>query len=133
MIAEAPHLGELEMSVLEYVWEHGPCDIRTAYAHIGPARQITHNTVQSTFRRLFDKGLLSRQKRGRAHVYEASLDRSELTELLVAGLVEQVAGADVTVALEAFVNLADRVGEGTLATLEELVAARRRARDEEEA
>jgi hypothetical protein len=45
-------------------------------------------------------------------------------------LVDQGAGAEMQVALEAFVNLADRAGEESLEALEALVAARRRAQNE---
>lgn len=130
MKADISNLGELEMAVLDYVWEHGPSDVKGAHADIGQARGITHNTVQSTFKRLWEKGLLGRHKEGHAYIYAARVDRSQLTELMVGDLVEQVAGADVNVALEAFVNLADRAGEDTLETLEALVAARRQSQAE---
>jgi predicted transcriptional regulator len=130
MAVDISNLGELEMSVLEYVWEHGETDVKKAHEDIGVERGITHNTVQSTFKRLWEKGLLERTKQGRAYVYASNFDRKELTELMVGDLVDQVAGADVSVALEAFVNLADRAGDSTLEALEQLVASRRSARGE---
>lgn len=126
------NLGELERAVLEFVWENGECDVKSAYAAIGEEREITHNTVQSTFKRLWEKGLLSRWKEGHAYIYSPRVDRSELTELLMGELVDEVAGAKIQVALEAFVNLADRAGEGTLEQLEELIAARRSHRDQDD-
>lgn len=130
MNADVSNLGELEMAVLEYVWNHGESNVKTAHRAIGEPRGITHNTVQSTFKRLWEKGLLSRHKDGHAYLYEQRVSRRELTELMVGQLVDQVAGAEMRVALEAFVNLADRAGEDTLETLETLVAARRRAQGE---
>ena len=125
MNAEISNLGDLEMSVLQYVWDHDECDVKAAHADIGTERGITHNTVQSTFKRLFEKGLLTRRKEGHAYIYAARIDQQQLTELMVGDLVEQVAGSELDVALEAFVNLADRAGRDTLQTLERLVAARR--------
>ena len=129
MQTDVSNLGELEMTVLDYVWEHEESDVKTAWSHIGEERGITHNTVQSTFKRLWEKGLLARQKEGHAYVYTPEVDRCQLTELMVGELVEQVAGSDVQVALEAFVNLADRAGEDTLNALEKLVASRRQAQE----
>ncbi|MGM0556334.1 MAG: BlaI/MecI/CopY family transcriptional regulator [Myxococcota bacterium] len=129
MKADISNLGELEMAVLEYVWEHGDSDVKTAHRNVGVERGITHNTVQSTFKRLWEKGLLARTKDGHAYVYAPKVSRKQLTELMVGDLVAQVAGADVKVALEAFVNLADRAGDETLEALERLVAARRKAQD----
>jgi predicted transcriptional regulator len=130
MNADISNLGELEMAVLEYVWEHKESDVKTAHRAIGEARGITHNTVQSTFKRLWEKGLLRRHKDGHAYIYAPRVDRRELTEMMVGDLVDQVAGAEMNVALEAFVNLADRAGEETLEALEALVAARRQAQNE---
>lgn len=127
---DASNLGELELAVLEYVWEHGSSDVKTAHQVIGVEREITHNTVQSTLKRLWEKGLLSRDKDGHAYIYSARVGRRELTERLVGELVDQVAGAEIEVALEAFVNLADRAGKDTLETLEALIAERRTTEDD---
>jgi predicted transcriptional regulator len=125
MTADVSNLGELEMAVLEYVWERDASDVKSAHGELGIERGITHNTVQSTFKRLWEKGLLSRDKQGHAYIYSARVDRRELTEMMVGELVDQVAGAEMQVALEAFVNLADRAGKDTLEALERLVSARR--------
>lgn len=71
MKADISNLGDLEMAVLEYVWEEGESDVKAAHRVIGAERGITHNTVQSTFKRLWEKGLLSRYEEGHAYVYEA--------------------------------------------------------------
>lgn len=127
MNADVSHLGELEMVVLEYVWEHGASDVKSAHRAFGQERGITHNTVQSTFKRLWTKKLMSRHKKGHAYIYAPRVDRGELTELLVG---ELVAETEMHVALEAFVNLADRAGADTLDTLEALIAAKRQASDD---
>ena len=119
-------LGDLEMAVMELVWSAGPCDPKGAFAALGPERGITHNTVQSTLKRLWEKGLLEREKDGHAFVYSAAVTRRELTERMIGELVEEVAKDRVHVALEAFVNLAERAGDETLDELERLIALRRR-------
>lgn len=124
---DVSNLGELEMAVMEYVWQHGACDIKETHHKIGVERGITYNTVQSTFKRLWEKGLLSRTKQGHAHVYRACVNRCQLTELLLGQLVDQVARQEPQVAIEAFVNFADNAGDEVLTRLEELVARRRRA------
>lgn len=132
MSVDGSNLGELEMAVLEYVWEHDATDVKSAHREIGVERGITHNTVQSTFKRLWEKGLLSRHKRSHAYIYTPRIDRRQLTEALMSDLVDQVAGAEMRVAVEAFVNLADQAGGETLEMLEALVAARRGSSDEAE-
>ncbi|MFB6372958.1 MAG: BlaI/MecI/CopY family transcriptional regulator [Bradymonadaceae bacterium] len=130
----APHLdnlGDLELAVLQYVWREGPSEVKTVHAALGPEREISHNTVQSALKRLYEKELLTRHKDGHAYVYSPRLDREEVTERRVAEVVEQLADGELDVALTAFVNFAERAGDETLERLEALVA-RRKCDDGEE-
>lgn len=124
------NLGTLELAILEYFWNHDACEVKTVHGAIGVPRGITHNTVQSTMKRLWEKGLLAREKQGHAYIYSARTSRRELTELMVNQLIVQVADSKIEVALEAFVNLAEQAGDKTLTKLEELIA-RRRAEEKE--
>lgn len=127
--ADFANLGDLETAVLRHVWAHGPTDVKSAHAAIGAARGITHNTVQSTFKRLWEKGLLTREKHSYAYIYGAAVSRSELTERMVGALVTQIAGDEVHAAIEAFVNLAERAGDDTLDAMERMIAQRRDAEE----
>jgi predicted transcriptional regulator len=122
-----PLLGELETAVMNHLWTGGDGEVRAVHDKLGKRRGITLNTVQSTLKRLYEKGLLTRDKVSHAHVYRACVTREDfhrgLLDELVGGMMRQ--GGDAIVS--AFVDLADRAGPTTLARLEELVAARRRA------
>lgn len=131
MVAKYTELGELELAVLEHVWTAGPSDVKSVHEVVGTERDISHNTVQSTLKRLWEKDLLDRHKEGHAFVYSPKVDRKEITERRVEEVVEQLAGGEFDVALEAFVNLAERAGEETLERLESLVARRKSERGED--
>lgn len=118
------------MSILELLWEQGVCTVKQAHARIGEERDVTHNTTQSTMKRLWEKDLLKRKKQGHAYLYSPCLSRRELTGQMVADLVDEIAGSQIEVALQAFVDLADATGKETLAQLEELVARCRREDEE---
>lgn len=124
---DTANLGELEMSVLHHVWENGPTDVKAAYEVLGRPRGITLNTVQSAFKRLWEKNLLSREKQSHAYIYAPAVSRSELTEQMVGTLITQLTGDEFGAAIEAFVNLAERAGDDTLDAMERLIAARRDA------
>jgi len=125
MSSELAHLGDLERAVLRYAWREGEADVKTVHADIGERRDISHKTVQSALKRLYEKGLLDRRKEGRAYVYGPRADQTEVTEQRVAEVVDELAGGDTDVALEAFVDFAERAGEETLEQLEELIGERR--------
>jgi predicted transcriptional regulator len=116
-------LGDLEQAVLEHLWSSGPADVKAVHGVVGRKRDITHKTVQSTLKRLFEKGLLERDKEGRAFVYSPRVDRRELTERSVGEVVDELADGEMEVALQAFVGVADEAGEETLDELERLIEA----------
>ena len=132
MAKDPTNLGELEMAILEYLWQRGGCDVKAVYADLGQQRQITHNTVQSTLKRLWEKRLLTRRKEGHAYLYSPKVNRRELTELMMNQLMEQLTGSEIDVAMQAFVNLTERAGAESLARLEKLVATRRASEEEEQ-
>jgi len=124
----APNLGELEAAVLEYLWAKGEAEAKGVHASLGLRRGITLNTIQSTLKRLFEKGLLTREKVSHAHLYRPALDRAAYHARLVDRLVGELRPRDAAAMLHAFVELTDRAGPEHLAQLEALVAARRRER-----
>jgi predicted transcriptional regulator len=128
-----PTLGDFEIQVLEYVWERETVDVNQTHDAVGEARGVTHNTTQSTLKRLWQKGLLERRKEGRAFVYKPAVSRQELTEQMVGDVVDRVASDDMDVAMQAFIGFADEAGEETLDRLQSLIDERREAlRDSED-
>lgn len=119
-------LGELELSVMELMWEVGALAVREVQCRVAGGK-LAYTTVMTTLDRLYKKGLLAREKSGLAFVYQPAIDRHEyqrrVVEAAVAPLLEQGAGA----VLAAFVDVAAE-NEEHLRQLEELIAARRKKR-----
>jgi predicted transcriptional regulator len=118
-------LGPLELQILQYVWRHGESTVKEAYEEVVQRRDISHKTVQSALKRLYDKQLLHRSKVGRAYAYSPRKDQTEVTEERISEIVDQIAEGQLDVALHAFVNIADDAGEETLDRLERLIEQRR--------
>lgn len=121
-------LGDLERSVLDLLWRSGAADAKAVHAALGVRRGIGLNTIQSTLKRLFDKGLLARDKVSHAHVYRPRSSRAEFHRARLDAIARQVGRGDAGAMVSAFVDFAERAGEEHLAELERLVAERRRAR-----
>ncbi|SDJ51213.1 BlaI/MecI/CopY family transcriptional regulator [Microbulbifer yueqingensis] len=125
-----PALGDLEVAVLEIVWETPECSAKEVHERIGRQRGISLNTVQSTLERLHRKELLARGKRGHAYRYSACVER----ERLIASYIRETLGrfgGDAVASLAAFVDAAEDIDEASLARLEEELR-KRRARKREE-
>ncbi len=124
-----PFLGELEMAVMDHLWEHGPGDVRAVHGAVGEQRRITPNTVQSTLKRLHEKGLLERRKVSHAYVYGPACTRAQFQRDALDEVVQHLMSGEPDAMLAAFVDLTERAGPEQLERLEALVAARR-AEDE---
>jgi predicted transcriptional regulator len=121
-----PLLGELESAVMEHLWNGGEGEAKAVHKALGKRRGITLNTIQSTLKRLFEKGLLERDKVSHAHVYRASLTREEFQRSALGELVGELMGGKADAMVAAFVDLTERAGVEHLARLEALVAERRK-------
>jgi len=116
-------LGELELAILDWLWTHGQGDVKAV--HDGLARDITPNTVQSTLKRLHEKGLLLREKVSHAFFYAPGLSRAEFHRQVLGEIVEDLLEGQLDMVLAAFVDLAERAGPEKLERLERMIAARR--------
>lgn len=117
-------LGDLETTVMEFVWSAGRADVKEAHRSVGVPRGITLNTVQSTMERLWRKGLLDRVKEGHAYVYQARVTCEELTSRILRDVLTGIPGGSTEPVLSAFVDVAARAGDDELRHLERLVAER---------
>ena len=81
-------LGELERAIMEVVWAaDGPLTGRAVVDELGRDRQVAYTTVLTVMDRLVGKGLLTRQRRGRAHTYLAAQSRAAYTAELMASVL----------------------------------------------
>ncbi len=113
---------------MEHCWTNGASDARSVHGAIGKARGITLNTIQSTLKRLYAKGLLARHKVSHAHIYAPRQSREEFHRRVVGEVATRLSRHATSGMLTAFVDVAERAGEDTLERLEQLVAERLRAR-----
>lgn len=129
--AAATSLGDLEMAILEHLWQRGSGDTSEVHAAIGKKRKITYNTVQSTLKRLHEKNLLDRTKVSHSFVYAPRLSREEYGRAELKRVVDGVLGGRADSMVAAFIDLTERAGDEQLRRLEEAVAARRAGQNEE--
>jgi predicted transcriptional regulator len=111
---------------MNQLWTAGAGDAKDVHTALGKRRGITLNTIQSTLKRLFEKGLLLRDKVSHAHVYRARVSREEFHRGLLGELVGDLMHGHADAVVAAFVDLTERAGPEHLERLEALVAERRR-------
>jgi predicted transcriptional regulator len=111
-------LGKLERAVMEELWARGRAsagDIRRAFGG-----RAAYTTWMTTLDRLFKKGLLAREKEGRAYLYTPRVTREEfergVAEDVLGGLLDRTTGR----AEPLLACIVEAVGERDRALLDEL-------------
>ena len=125
----AAALGRLERQVMDVVWQHAHVSVKDVQA--GLSRRVAYTTVMTTMDRLFKKGMLARERDGRAFRYKASYTREEMERVVAGGLLRALLDAGGA-ARPMLSNLVDAIGEkdkALLDELEQLVREKRRRSD----
>jgi predicted transcriptional regulator len=81
-------LGELEERVMHVLWRRqNPSTVREVFEQVTTDRDLAYTTVMTVMDRLWRKGLLRRESRGRAFEYTPGVSEAEYTAGLMHGLL----------------------------------------------
>jgi predicted transcriptional regulator len=126
-------LGVLERKVLELLWSRGALNVREACEHF--ADPIAYTTMMTTMDRLYKKGILGRQKQGRAFLYQAMFTREALDHRVAAEVMQGALDRNLVTAMPVLSSLVDAVTDRDarlLDMLDDLVQRKRRELHEQE-
>lgn len=116
-----PELFELEREIMEIAWRLRRASVRDVLEVLNAgARQRAYTTVMTTMVRLWEKGLLRRERQGRADVYEPVLSAEGYHKARAAREVEALIGEYGDLALAQFARRVDGLDAVRLAKLREL-------------
>lgn len=114
-------LGALQARILRTLSERGPSTVRdVADALKG---RLAYTTVMTVLGRLYEKGLVGREQRGKGYLYTPRYTEVELRDRMAKYLIDEIVEDFGDVALAHFAGALDRVDRKRLARL-------RRARPE---
>lgn len=124
--------GSLELRVLDALWERPAAqsvrDLQPLFTG------VAYTTLMTTLDRLHRKGVLDREKAGRAYVYRPRYSRELLRSRLATDALHAVFGdraSELTPILSFFIESVSREDRESLDALERLIAERRAAQEDE--
>lgn len=79
-----PRPTDAELEILTVLWSRGPSTVREVHEDVARRKPTQYTTVLKTLQIMAEKGLVRRNEKQRAHVYEATLPR-EMTQRQLAG------------------------------------------------
>ena len=89
MSNELPRPTNAELEILTVLWSIGPATVREVYNVISRRRPAQYSTVLKFMQIMTEKGLVRRDEKQRAHVYEAARPREWTQRQLAGDLMER--------------------------------------------
>lgn len=90
--ARLKNLGEVEQSVMDYIWAHGPSTSEACREALASSRPMKDSTIRTVLRRLEEKGYITHETEGRTFVYKASDARKNVAVRAVKGIIDRFCG-----------------------------------------
>ena len=87
--AHLPRPTDAELEILTVLWSTGPATVRQVYEHISQRRPTQYSTILKFMQIMADKGLLLRDEKQRAHVYQAARSPEWTRQQLAGHLLER--------------------------------------------
>jgi predicted transcriptional regulator len=119
---------DLEYAVLRQLWELGAGTVRDVHGKLHTPEALVYTTIAKVIDRLTRKGLLERERHGRAFIYRARIARELVERARAQDALSRLLGPAPHAAVAALVDAVDAVDPDLLDKLERAVAAHRRAK-----
>jgi len=89
MTTEPPKPTNAELEILTVLWSIGPATVREVYNVVSRRRPAQYSTTLKFMQIMAEKGLVRRDEKQRAHVYQAARPREWTQQQLAGDLMER--------------------------------------------
>ncbi|MBN3036036.1 MAG: BlaI/MecI/CopY family transcriptional regulator [Bacteroidales bacterium] len=83
---------EAELEILQVLWEKGPSTVKTVHESLDGIRSVGYTTILKLMQIMIQKGLLTRKRDGRNHIYAAVPERKAVQRQLLDRFLNGVFG-----------------------------------------
>ncbi len=95
-MGKPPKPTEAELAILRVLWQRGPSTVRQVHEALNSVRKTGYTTVLKFMQIMHEKGLVTRDEKPYAHIYEARLLKVHAQRTLVADLLNRAFEGSVT-------------------------------------
>ena len=81
---------EKELEILQILWKKGPVAVKDVHEEMGGEEQNGYTTILKLMQIMHEKGLVSRQRSGKLHLYEAVASQQHTREFMVDKMINTV-------------------------------------------
>ena len=120
--------GELEHAVLVTLWQMGTASAPDIHRRVGEPSGSVYTTTAKVLDRLYAKGLVTRQRMGKAFVYKPAHKRHVVERARIIDALKRILRPDITPAIATLVEAVESIDPELLDEMARQVEARRRSR-----
>ena len=88
-MGKLPKPTEAELAILRVLWQRGPSTVRQVQEALNEKKETGYTTVLKFMQIMHEKGLVTRDEKPYAHVYQARLPQDQAQRTLVADLLDR--------------------------------------------
>lgn len=123
-----PTLGDQERAVLQTVWRLERCTVREVFEVVAEPHGLAYTTIATVLDRLHTKGLVVRERDGKALIYRPAPRRGAVRRALATDLLRKILGPDPLPAMSTLVDAVEAIDPKLLEQLADEVKRRRSRR-----
>ena len=86
------HPTELELEILNALWDHGPSSIKQLQEALAPKRELAYTTIVTMLMIMVNKGFVAKKPATAGHSYEAAIARGDAAGGMLKDLIHRVYG-----------------------------------------
>ena len=90
MVKSAHPPTEGELQILQVLWKEGPSTVKTVNDILNVERNVGYTTTLKILQIMFEKGLVSREKSGKSHVYTATISLEDTRQQVIDRVLDSV-------------------------------------------
>lgn len=83
---------ESELEILNILWNHSPCSVKYVNDELNKVKETGYTTTLKLMQIMHEKGLLTREREGRIHLYSPAIEESETKQVILNKMVEAAFG-----------------------------------------
>lgn len=91
-----PKLTSGELEILQVLWEKGEATVREVHEVLNKNKPVVYTTMLKFMQVMTEKGLLTREESGKAHIYKAAISQTDTQQHLLEKMIKGLFGGSVT-------------------------------------
>lgn len=81
---------EKELEILQIMWKNGTVAVKDVHESLGGEQQNGYTTILKLMQIMHEKGLVTRQKSGKLHLYKAVLTQEHTRQFIIDKMINTV-------------------------------------------